>query len=221
MTDAISWADLERAEGRIHLARGYSSTYRRLLFHSARRVLEANGLASAEFDPGMRIPIDTESVDLQVARFGLRAEGSASKPSTTRNYAENWQRFARWVREYLDAEAQGREDLYLAPLEQRRRAAESRRSERSSADADENFSVRPLFAAMSMAAPPEERRPFADLAPDAMALAEMSEAPAARHSRPQRLVVRTSFGPLEMELPAELSAEDAVRIAAAVLRLAQ
>ena len=54
-----------------------------------------------------------------------------------------------------------------------------------------------------------------------MALAEMSEAPAARHSRPQRLVVRTSFGPLEMELPAELSAEDAVRIAAAVLRLAQ
>ena len=77
------------------------------------------------------------------------------------------------------------------------------------------------FAAMSMAAPPEERRPFANLAPDAMALAEMSEAPAARHSRPQRLVVRTSFGPLEMELPAELSAEDAVRIAAAVLRLAQ
>ena len=60
----------------------------------ARRVLEANGLASAEFDPGLRIPIDAESVDLQVARFGLRAEGSASKPSTTRNYAENWQRFA-------------------------------------------------------------------------------------------------------------------------------
>lgn len=215
MPNEITWADLERAEGRIHLARGYSPTYRRLLFHSARRVLEANGLAAAEFDPGLRIPIDAESVDRQVRRFSARAEGSTSKPSTTRNYAENWHRFARWVREYLEAEAQGREELYLAPLEKRRRASvDRRRSPALEASAPEEFSMRLMERPAAMAAAPPE------VFLDRVARSVEPEA-ATRRARPQRLVVRTSFGPLEMELPAELSAEDAVRIAAAVLRLAQ
>lgn len=220
MTIEITWGDLERAEGRIHLARGYSPTYRRLLFHSARRVLEANGLSGAEFDPGLRIPIDQESVDLQIARFSSRAQGSASKPSTARNYADNWQRFARWVREYLDAEAQGREELYLAPLEKRRRAAEARRREARPAMAiEDSFAMRPMALA---SAPWDADEPLHESdRPGASVAWSLDPAVATSRALRQRLVVRTSFGPLEMELPAELSAEDAVRIAAAVLRLAQ
>ena len=44
----ITWDELARVEAQIHGARGYADAYRRLLYHSARRVLEANGFVDLE-----------------------------------------------------------------------------------------------------------------------------------------------------------------------------
>jgi len=220
----ITWDELTRVEAQIHGARGYADAYRRLLYHSARRVLEANGFVDLE-ESG-EFPIDRASVEAQAEKFRYE---SASDPkgrrSTASNYADNWVRFAGWVRRYLRREAQGRAEDYLAEL---RRG--SRTSKRSSglvgarrlsgvARRGESFSSQRMelaadFELPSLSEPPQMMM----MTPPRE---QMRSQIRSQINETHRVAVKTSFGLFEMELPYDLSPEDAVRITAAILRLVE
>lgn len=210
--------DLARIERRLREARGYSEGYGKLLHHSARKVLAESGLHLP--DEARPIPIDADAVEAQISRFTDRPPSERRpRSSTAANYAENWRRFARWTREYLRAEMAGEEDLYLHKLGRRA----PKRAQRVSAEPPV---LEEWAAPAAMAAP-------RDFTADALRMASMpmpSHAresfyayPASRDAGPNDdrhvVTVRTSFGPYRMELPHDLRAEDAARIARAVLRL--
>jgi hypothetical protein len=212
--------DLARIERRLREARGYSEGYGKLLHHSARKVLAANGFHLP--DEARPIPIDADAVERQITRFTEQpASDRRPRSSTAANYAENWRRFARWTRDFLRAEAAGEEDLYLHKLGSRA-PKRPRRADRTHAAAPEwalgdlspaishERAFAPDAMAMMVAPPPEpEREPLY-----AYPAARSALAPDDRRV----VTVRTSFGPYRIELPANLSAEDAARIARAVLR---
>ncbi len=228
----ITWDELARVEAQIHGARGYADAYRRLLYHSARRVLEANGFIDPE-EAG-QFPIDRASVEAQAQHF---RDESASDPkgrrSTASNYADNWVRFAGWVRRYLRREAQGRAEDYLAEL--RRGSRTSKRSTglagamrlSGSARRGESFSSQRMDSAGDL-----EEYSLAD-APQMMQMRSLDSPLMSMHLDPQRaqirsqinethrVAVKTSFGLFEMELPYDLTPEDAVRITSAILRLVE
>ncbi|MFM7617566.1 MAG: hypothetical protein ACKO72_08945 [Actinomycetes bacterium] len=217
--------DLARIERRLREARGYSEGYGKLLHHSARKVLAASGFELPD-DP-RPIPIDPDRVELQIERFTNQpASDRRPRSSTAANYAENWRRFARWTRDYLRAEAGGEEDLYLhklgtrAPKRARRSPAPERFDDSVSlyaASFDEPLADRSFAAeasrAMSMAMPSYPRTSLDG--GFAYPASNRSSDPEDRRV----ITVKTSFGPFRMELPRDLRAEDAARIARAVLRL--
>ena len=211
--------DLARIERRLREARGYSEGYGKLLHHSARKVLAESGFHLP--DEERPIPIDGDAVETQIARFTDRPP-SARRPrsSTAANYAENWRRFARWTREYLRAEAAGDDELYLHKLGSR--APKRPRSERPRASS-------PEWALAEMAPPALSDRSFSTDALAAMPMPASVPEPERLYAYPsaraalapddRRVVtVKTSFGPYRIELPHDLRAEDAARIAQAVLR---
>lgn len=218
--------DLARIERRLREARGYSEGYGKLLHHSARKVLAESGYHLP--DEARPIPIDADAVEAQINRFTDRPPSERRpRSSTAANYAENWRRFARWSREYLRAEAAGEEDLYLHKLG-RRAPKRSQRSLSERVLADE---APPRFSLASFDLPSEDDMSD-ELASEPMRMMAMpppvpaepfyaypssrrAETPDDRHV----ITVRTSFGPYRMELPHDLRAEDAARIARAVLRL--
>lgn len=223
----ITWDELTRVEAQIHGARGYADAYRRLLYHSARRVLESNGFVDLE-ESG-EFPIDRASVEAQAEKFRYE---SASDPkgrrSTASNYADNWVRFAGWVRRYLRREAQGRAGDYLAEL--RRGSRTSKRATEASglsgamrlsgaARRGESFSSQRIDPNFEL-----EDRSLAD-APQMMMMTPPREQMRAQIrsqiNETHRVAVKTSFGLFEMELPYDLSPEDAVRITSAILRLVE
>lgn len=217
--------DLARVERRLREARDYSDGYAKLLLHSARKVLAESGFDLTEED--RRIPIDAPAVEAQIAHFTDRpASERRPRSSTATNYAENWRRFARWTREYLQAEAAGEEDLYLHKLGVRA-PKRARRSSPAMVDesewdlADEEWdldieSARVESAVQAMRGGPRRSQSLSLAAP-------LYSYPAARETaepgETRVITVRTSFGPYRMELPQSLRAEDAARIARAVLRL--
>ncbi|MSZ30554.1 MAG: hypothetical protein F2634_09385, partial [Actinobacteria bacterium] len=216
----ITWDELTRVEAQIHGARGYADAYRRLLYHSARRVLEANGFVDLE-ESG-EFPIDRASVEAQAEKFRYE---SASDPkgrrSTASNYADNWVRFAGWVRRYLRREAQGRAEDYLAEL--RRGSRTSKRSTGLSGSMRLSGAARRGESFSSQRMEPNfelEDRSLAD-APQMMMMTppreQMRSQIRSQINETHRGAVKTSFGLFEMELPYDLSPEDAVRITAAIL----
>lgn len=219
--------DLARIERRLREARGYSEGYGKLLHHSARKVLAESGYQLP--DEQRPIPIDADAVEAQITRFTDRPPSERRpRSSTAANYAENWRRFARWSREYLRAEAAGEEDLYLHKLGRRA----PKRSQRSLAERVLSEDAPRRFSLASIESPSEDDlldefalEPMRMMAmPPALPAAESFFAyPSSRRAEsPDDLhviTVRTSFGPYRMELPRPLAAEDAARIARAVLRL--
>ena len=220
--------DLARIERRLREARGYSEGYGKLLHHSARKVLAADGFHLP--DEARPIPIDADAVEHQITRFTEQpASDRRPRSSTAANYAENWRRFARWTRDFLRAEAAGEEDLYLHKLGSRA-PKRPRRLERPRAVASawSLSSARLLSLQESLA--PDEDADLYSASMDSFAMEDEPEPepepfyayPAARSAPApddRRVVtVRTSFGPFRIELPEDLSAEDAARIARAVLR---
>ena len=220
----ITWDELARVEAQIHGARGYADAYRRLLYHSARRVLEANGFVDLE-ESG-EFPIDRASVEAQAQRF---RDESASDPkgrtSTASNYADNWVRFSGWVRRYLRREAQGRAEDYLAEL--RRGSRTSKRStgllgarrlsgvtRRGESFSSQRMELTSDLADYSLSEPPQMM--MMDPSRDQMRSQIRSQI-----NETHRVAVKTSFGLFEMELPYDLSPEDAVRITSAILRLVE
>lgn len=215
--------DLARVERRLREARDYSDGYAKLLLHSARKVLAESGFDLTEED--RRIPIDAPAVEAQIAHFTDRpASERRPRSSTATNYAENWRRFARWTREYLQAEAAGEEDLYLHKLGVRAPKRARRSSPATVDESDWDLADEVADLALEMPAPARmesfalttHRRSPAGPAP-------LYSYPAARETaepgETRVITVRTSFGPYRMELPQSLRAEDAARIARAVLRL--
>lgn len=220
----ITWDELARVEAQIHGARGYADAYRRLLYHSARRVLEANGFTDPE-ESG-EFPIDRASVESQAQRFREEnASDPKAKKSTASNYADNWVRFAGWVRRYLRRESQGRAEEYLAEL--RRGSRTSRRStgllgarrlsgvaRRGESISSQRMELASDFEQPSFSMPPQMM--MIDPSRDQMRSEIRSQI-----NETHRVAVRTSFGLFEMELPYDLSPEDAVRITSAILRLVE
>jgi len=220
----ITWDELARVEAQIHGARGYGDAYRRLLYHSARRVLEANGFVDLE-ESG-EFPIDRASVEAQAEKFRYE---SASDPkgrrSTASNYADNWVRFAGWVRRYLRREAQGRAEDYLAEL--RRGSRTSKRSTGLSGSMRLSGAARrgESFSSQRMELASDFDEPSFSDAPQMMMMTppreQMRSQIRSQINETHRVAVKTSFGLFEMELPYDLSPEDAVRITAAILRLVE
>ena len=212
--------DLARIERRLREARGYSEGYGKLLHHSARKVLAESGFHLP--DEERPIPIDGDAVETQIARFTDRPP-SARRPrsSTAANYAENWRRFARWAREYLRAEAAGDEQMYLHKLgsgapRRTRRAEPLQTAARIVALSDS--SPRAMFAGGSeMFDDSLDHDAIDESEPERLYAYPSARAALAPDDR-RVVTVKTSFGPYRIELPEELRAEDAARIAQAVLR---